>query len=345
MRGVGELADSMPLTLTLSPLRGERGLKTWLLLSALVCACGGAFAHAPVASEVRTTLDPLPETLTGLRIQLHETLAPQLVIENPTDKALEVLDAKGRAFLRIGPASVQADMAALAWYKSFVPGGVPAPLEAADEHASARWVRISGSSSWGWFDPRLRTETQPTKTQRHGGDAVKLGVWRVPLRYDGKPGEITGAFIFEPPPVGHFEPRLTSAAEPAAGLRVKLIPGMPSALLLENNTKQTITVLGAAGEPMLRLKEKRIYANLRSASWRASGRSFTTAAAQAEAAPKEELVLWTLVARGNRYSWLEPRAGMSQRGERTSGDWEVPLLIDQHQVMIKGTLEWVPNAK
>ncbi|MGH8529856.1 MAG: hypothetical protein ACRETN_08445 [Nevskiales bacterium] len=323
----------------------------WAGACGLALAITPVLAHAPTASAVRTTLNPLPETLAALRVQLHETLAAQLVIENPTGTALEILDAQGRSFLRIGPDGVRADMAALAWYQSFVPGGVPAPLAIADGAAKPRWVQVRHASSWGWFDPRLRAEQiQLTDAQRKAVESKTLGVWRIPVRYGDVHTELSGEFVYEPPLPGGFESRLTSAPELTPGLRVRLVPGAPPALLLENNSARSVTVIGAGGEPMLRFKQDRIYANLRSPSWRASGRSFNTASAQAEAATSE--VLWTLVGRATRYSWLEPRAGSPQR--RPSGEvmragqrrelhrWKIPVLIDQQPVSIEGVVEWVP---
>ncbi len=323
----------------------------WASACFLALGITPVFAHAPTASAVRPTLNALPESLALLRVQLHETLAAQLVIENPTRTTLEILDARGRPFLKIGPDGVQADMAALAWYQSFVPGGVPAPLETTDSLAKPRWVYVRHAASWGWFDPRLRSDSvQLSDTARKAAEIRTLGVWRIPVRYGEVHTELSGEFVYEPALAGGFESRLTSTPELAPGLRVKLVPGTPPALLLENNSTRTVTVIGAGGEPMLRLKQRRIYANLRSPSWRASGRSFGTDAAQADAATSE--ALWTLVGHAQRFSWLEPRAGSPHR--RPSADvaragqraevyrWKIPLLIDQQPAVVEGAVDWVP---
>ena len=50
-----------------------------------------------------------------MRIEVHKTISPQLVVENTTRHTVEVLDDAGVPFLRIGPQGVEGNVAARAW--------------------------------------------------------------------------------------------------------------------------------------------------------------------------------------------------------------------------------------
>ena len=76
-----------------------------------------------------------------MRVEIHQTMGPQVVIENPSPRTVEVLDAAGAPFARIGPDGVAGNFAAPAWYLTYSPGAVvPA---AAAPGAEPRWVRAS----------------------------------------------------------------------------------------------------------------------------------------------------------------------------------------------------------
>ena len=88
------------------------------LAGAVVLAPAVASAHGPdPGAELVVRLDPLAPELAGVRAQVHRTVAYQLVIENTTDRVLEVLDERGVAFIRIGPSGVEGNLAAPAWYR------------------------------------------------------------------------------------------------------------------------------------------------------------------------------------------------------------------------------------
>jgi hypothetical protein len=135
---------------------------------AVLCACGArpARAHGGGDGRVRAVLDePLPRALDGMRIETHRTIAPQLVVENPTPRVLEVLDESGAAFVRIGPGGVEANVAARAWFQTLGPDA-PIPGALRDGTHEPRWVHASATHSFGWFEPRLDASARPVRTIR-----------------------------------------------------------------------------------------------------------------------------------------------------------------------------------
>src|SRR5680860_1141193 len=66
---------------------------------------------------IRYQLTDVPE-VEGLTVQVVRGLAGQLVLANTTDQVVEVLDDDGRAFLRIGPNGVEADVGSPTWQAS-----------------------------------------------------------------------------------------------------------------------------------------------------------------------------------------------------------------------------------
>jgi len=301
---------------------------TLLLASTPVRACEG---HA----FVRAALDPLPAPLTGMRVEVHRTMGTQLVIENRTGRMLEVLDANGQPFVRVGPAGVDANLAAPSWYTTYSPGAiVPA---AAGVDAAPRWTRAAAAPAFGWFDPRLDTAHVPLPpellTERRAAD---LGQWIVPLRVDGTPVSLTGRFRYEPPS-GAAVARLTSSSAPAPGVRVTLLPGDVPGLLVANAGREILTVLGVDGEPFLRIGPDGVAANLRSRTWRESGRAGTQATVDDVAdGPR-----WQPVASGPRYSWIDPRTRVVTAAlDGSTQKWTVPMRLGETPLPVTGSTRW-----
>ncbi|MEW6269113.1 MAG: hypothetical protein AB1689_07420, partial [Thermodesulfobacteriota bacterium] len=217
-----------------------------LTLALLLGLPAAAPGHGGDAS-LRPALDPLPDELRGMRVELHHTIAPQLVLANPTARVVEVLDDRGVAFLRIGPDGVEANVAARAWYQTYAPG-MPASAGRGDD---TRWRTVLREASFGWFDPRLDPEgTSGAHHGEGGGSAGEGRRWRVPLRVDGQAVLLGGSFQRAAPPRGRWHPRLASPAEIAPGVRVKLLPGRMAGVLLENQGREVVAVLDEAGEPV-----------------------------------------------------------------------------------------------
>jgi hypothetical protein len=311
-----------------------------LTLCVLILLARSASLACEDHAYVRAIVDPLPASLSGIRVEAHKTMGAQLVVENRTSKTLEILDADGVAFARVGPFGVEGNIAAPAWYRTYSPAAV-VPAEAT-AGAAIRWVRAASEPSFGWFESRL--DSQQVKLAPEVIRArrpLDLGGWSVAVRVDGEPAAIAGRFRYDPPPAGAYVARLTSPTEIARGVRVRLLPGTPTGLLLESAAGSSLVVYGAAGEPFLSFAASGVEANVRSPSWWASGRAV---GAPASAADSPATVDWQRVAGAPRFSWIEPRVQASiETATASPGEpvaWEVPMEIDGRRVAVTGEVSW-----
>jgi hypothetical protein len=323
------------------------------VLAAFVLVVGatltvGAQAHETSHDRVAVTMDPAPARLAGVRIRLQRTLGDQLLVENRTGTVLEVLDDSGVAFLRVGPAGAEANLAAPAWYETVSTEGAQIP-PAARTGARSRWVRIASDPAWGWFDRRLRAgDVARSDGVGRRARAAARDRWTIPLRFGGVPVALHGRFRAMPPPRGIFIPRLTSSEEPFPGVRVQLMAGRVPGLYLENTSDEPVVVLGADGEPFLRVGPEGTSANVRSPTWQRSGKAEVTTTASPVDAKAEPV--WQRQSATPRYSWIEFRAAPPTRepavgrARGTIGRWEVPLRHGDDGAVIGGEIEWIPTA-
>lgn len=308
-----------------------RGLACALLL--LVCTA--ASAHG-MRQDVRIDLTPM--AIDGLVVELHQDyFSPQLVVANRTGQPLEILDAEGRAFLRIGPKQAEADLAAKAFHLSRVAGG-------GDAHANTlgpepRWRAVATEPAYGWFDPRLATATLDVPyAVRQLGAEMPFAQWRIPARLGGRPIEFKGVFSYLPTPAGAAVAVLRSSALAAPGVTVQVLPGTVPAFFLSNAGSLPVAVLGADGKPFLRIGRDGVWADTGHPDWRAAS---PTAAAGTKG--------WQQISRGRSTSWLEPRAawrGTLPKPLPASGElnrWTVPLRIGERQTTLEGINRWVAS--
>lgn len=299
-----------------------------------------ARAHGADAG-VRYRLTGVEPAMDGLTVQVVRGLAGQLVLANDTDRPVEVLDDTGRAFLRIGPDGVEADVASASWQASDRPFGLGEGA-ATPSSASPRWVQLSDQSSWGWYDHRLHASELAAPPDADG--PVVLSRWAVPLRVGEVRATVTGETVAGPA-AGMVAARLVSDAEPADGVRVTLLPGVASGLLVEVGEGRTVVVRGETGEPFLRLLEGQVEANLSSPTWhRVGGSGVEATSVDADASPD-----WQRVASGRQYGWIEPRAAAPEvDGDPPDGQvlstWAVPIEVDGRPSSIVGELRWVRTA-
>lgn len=339
--------------LTVAPARRscifQRALIGTSLLLMQAAAPGTAGAQQ-ARDDVRVVLDGVEPSVAGLRVQVYDDhLAPQLVLENRSDRVLEIFDEAGRPFVRIKAGGVEADFAATAWYRSVSPGGAAVPARARAPDAAPAWHVVRALPSWGWFDPRLGRERAGAPPS--SGEPGPLGAWQIPARLGAQAIVIRGHFLYQPRPAGVFAARLTSGPELAPRVRVTLSRGRPPALMLENTGVQPVTVLGGEGEPFLRISADGVDANLASPTWQDLGRYRGLAEAGAAiggAGPR-----WQRVSLAPRYSWLEPRAHLPSVGPAAGArpdntrakakGWQVPVELGDRRFAIQGVVEWIPS--
>ena len=292
-------------------------------------------AHG-VRTDIRITLDA--PRIAGLTVELHQgDIAPQIVLENRSGKTLEILDASGRAFLRIGPKQVEADVVSHDWKASLNPIERPARVGAPQK---PRWRTIRKEPSYGWFDSRLDSAPiQIPKPVVAVGKPVKLQDWVIAARLDGKPFQIQGQFVYQPAPKGSVQVVMRSAKVLAPGIALMLASGVTPALLIQNRSAQTVSVLDAKGQAFLRIDSQGVRADTSSAAWQA---------ASAIPAHPQQKAGWQKVSVAKNFSWLEPR--LKYRGPapedpaqpQTLGEWRLPFLIDKQRVEVAGIYQWVP---
>jgi hypothetical protein len=327
---------------------------------ALVLALGlfpaAAAAHGPDTSgELDVRLDPLGPELAGVRAQVQRTVKHQLVIENSTDRVLEVLDERGVPFVRIGPEGVEGNLSSPAWYRGYAPDGrVPPDLLARiarGESPEPRWVRARREPTWGWFDARVAVDD-------HAPAAHGPRPFEVPVRIGGVATALRGRFVARPKPTGALATRLLSPSELAPGVRIALVPGRVASFLLQSDAQDPVTVLGRDGEPFVRLSPAGVDANLHSATFadaaRLRGGASLALAPDADAAPR-----WERLTATPSYAWIDlrtayPEDGVPERVAKGSERaellrWAVPVRIgagnDAPVVRVEGVTEWQPFAK
>lgn len=305
-----------------------------------------AAAHEEVPG-VRNVLDEVEPALPGVTVQVQTSAADQLVLENTGSTPLEVLDERGQPFLRIGPAGVEANQAAPAWYLSNSPTGQIAIPPDATPTAPARWVVVAADPSWGWFDHRLHQTILTAAPERRG----RIESWKVPIRAGDRTAEIRGHREFAPPS-GSFVARLTGPVPP--GLTVNVAPGtVPAFFLTADPGAGDVVILGEEGEPFARLTAAGAEVNEASPSWPLTAASLGRRVEGRVGA--QEPPRWTSVRPQRQLTWLERRAHYPEEEppdavrhagqEADVADWSVPLTVAGTPATLTGVVRWIPAKR
>lgn len=318
--------------------------------AAALLAClpgtGTAAAHE-VDADVRFVIEDVEPQVEGLTVVVVRGIAPQVVVENGTDRVLEALDEDGRAFLRVGPSGVEADRAAFAWLDTADPSGIPPGVEVARD-LPPDWATVREEPSWGWFDHRLHEDVLTFDEPADG--PVVLDRWQLDFRYDGQPLTVRGR-TERRPVEGVTVAALTGGNQPMPGVMAQVLPGQLPGLIV--TASSPVTVLGQDGEPFLRFGPAGVEANQRSPTWLLSGR------AAEEGLDPADLDLdataepaWIVVSEGASLGWLDPRlaapdelpAGteVPEDGFVTLATWQLPLLdADGTRTVLAGETRYV----
>lgn len=293
-----------------------------LALLGISAASGSAQAHDSHSGGVSPALSALPPSLTGVQVQLTETLAPQLLVENPTGKTLIILGQDGQPFLRLGPQGTDANTRHPDWLKTYLPGGLPG--RKSDTGTTLLWKSVRSSPTWGWFDARL----QPA--------GRKVGEpWRIPVLFDGRPSEIKGSFQATLQS-GYWQASWTHLPTLPAGVSLMLIPGQPYGLMLSNQSSQPVTVLGRQGEPFIRVSAQGTEAYLASPLWQETA----TQQGLRQSKPGDAASPWRKLNSAQRHTWIEPRT-RGRNGQTQPLRWEIQLQAGSQRLVAKGVSRWV----
>jgi hypothetical protein len=331
-----------------NPSLPPRGGLFFALIAANLLWALAAHGHGGSSNEdngsVYAVLDPLPAELSSLRVQLRKTLAPQLLVSNPTGKSLTIEDETGRLFLRIGPENTEGDLGTAAFHRTntlMAPGAIPA-----NASGDPRWTVVEATPNWGWFDLRLRTDAVDLPHQVvDAGERAFVGQWSVPVTLGDTESAISGRFEYVPTAVGIVEARVEDVGALKGKALIRAMPGSARpGLFLSYRGDSPLTLMGEQGEPFLRFSAQGVEANRHSPTWGmvapAGSPSFVDSKGDTEAR-------WAKVSNGRSYGWIEPRAAHADTVEDPTRSgvvkrWSIPIRIGDNRSRIEGVTEWFP---
>lgn len=333
--------------------RPPRGPRYITLFTAALTLLSSALAHGHGDSSgdgkgtVHAVLDPIPPELSELRVQLRNTLAPQLLVGNPTGKVLVVEDEEGRPFLRIGPDNAQGDLGAAAFHRTntlMAPGAIPAGAS-----ENPRWAVVETTPNWGWFDLRLRTAGIEVPHQVvDDGESASIGRWSIPVRLGQTASEISGHYEYRPAAAGIIQARVADLGALEGQALVRTLPGSSRpGLFLSYHGDSPLTVMGEQDEPFLRISQQGVEANRHSPTWASVA---PAGAPSFVGTDKAAATNWAQVSSSRSYGWIEPRAGYSGQPENPSRPgvvkrWQIPIHVGDEKSRIRGETEWFPVEK
>lgn len=334
-----------------------------LALAALLCSPGVAAADHPDDVSVTASLGEEPSELEGVTVQLKDTQGPQLVVENTTDRTLEVYNARDVPFLRISSGKVEANRKAETFYDTFGPEGTLVPEEAREAtveeaRSSPDWAKVRDEGSWGWFDHRLQTEgVEVPEDISNAEEAAEFGSWEVPVNLGETETSLEGSYRYEPEPKGTYIAGLTSEPElPEVEAQLSQGYGGATALLLRNGGEEPVTILDGEGDPAIEIGPDEVRVNANSPVGREADRTVGTSSSEnggdsetGESSDPE----WKTVAGGSSFTWQDPRlrppgdqsqppaSGVDERQEVS--DWNIPIETSSGESSsIEGVIRWEP---
>jgi hypothetical protein len=307
-----------------------RNILMSLAVAALFFLAAPLDAHEDHSSNLDVILDRVAPQPPQLEVRIVDTLAPQMLVSNRTGQTLEVLDSRGIPVIKIAPDRTWVNASAPAYYSEH-------PMSDRSNAAAAsknpRWVVASHEASWGWFDPRIQA-----------GAADKPAKWHIDMRLAAQPVVVSGEFRARPVSHGYWMPAMRTPVEIAPRVDVAIIPGVVPAVTVANGGHDPVTVVGARGEPFLRIGADGVFANAISPTWMQSGRAPETMSPIA-LNNDPSAVRWTKVSSGSRYTWLEWRARCADnRPEQTPMKWIIPMLIGAKSIPVLGETRWIAIA-
>jgi hypothetical protein len=221
------------------------------------------------------------------------------------------------------------------------------------------WSKVSKDPAWGWYDHRLHpVERYVDKKVQESREPVTLERWEVPVRYGDETHKIKGRVEYKPQ-LGTYEAVLRSPVNPAPDVTVAVVSAQVPAIYLQNNSKETVTVLGAKQEPFVRIGPN-VEVNLHSPSYIQMQQAIAKTAEASEEVGQAEANAdsppnWQQVQKSPQWRWLEFRAApppgdppkeLADREDPTTvKTWSVPILIGDDRTEISGVTQFVPVAK
>jgi hypothetical protein len=153
----------------------------------------------------------------------------------------------------------------------------------------------------------------------------------------------------------NYRTRLLDVEPKIPGIEIEVVEA-GNRLLLTNRTTDEVVVLGYAQERYLRVGPQGVFENLRSPATYTNRSRLPTTEVPAKASrdpntPPE----WRKVSAGNSFRWHDHRVhymGLQPPGPVRADPgnqhviipaWEVPLVLSQETILVKGDLAWIPG--
>ena len=317
-----------------------------LFIAAAGVFSSAAFAHGGEthdSDDVVAVLSDQSELPVGVHIQLRHTLAPQLLVENTTAKPLIILDDSGRAFLRIGPDDVEADLGTAAFHRTntlMAPGAI-----AADASETPNWRAVADTPAWGWFDLRLRDGTTAVSHDvKNAGQIATVGSWRIPVNFGDTAKEITGTFEYRPPVAGMLEARVIDTGNLAAKAVVKAMTGSARpGLFVSYRGNEPLVIYDDNGMALFRFTDQHVAVNRAAPTWRLIRPSGAPTAVPTDAESADPV--WARVSDTPSYGWIEPRLAAEAPSKPETGvtklkSWQIKYRLGEASGRIEGVSEW-----
>ncbi|WP_166263281.1 hypothetical protein [Marinobacter caseinilyticus] len=165
-----------------------------LAIGTVVLCSGTAAAHGVEEikevppGRVVADLETLPE-IDGLRVMLLDGVPQGILVSYHGDRELVVQGLEGEPFLRFDADGVMVNTGSVTWRAS-----QSAAMKARD-NGDGQWKQVSGSSSYGWMDPRLRLDQAPAPS----AERTAVGAWQIAIALaDEAPTPIAGRLYWQP---------------------------------------------------------------------------------------------------------------------------------------------------
>jgi hypothetical protein len=192
----GTYSDSVPKANGLGEDVVMRRLRAWQfsVVAVVAIATGpAAFGHGPFgpARGYVSSVTSIEPNVLGLQASV---VGDRLLVRNWSPKTVIILAPDGRPYLRFGRRGV------------FASSGLG-------------WTRVSGGTSYGWHDPRVRWSGRqaPEAVRRHPEQAHLLRAWRVRGSAGEKAFVIRGLLGYAPPPATKRDAGLWTWLAPVLG--------------------------------------------------------------------------------------------------------------------------------
>lgn len=261
-------------------------------------------AHTGGSPEVQLWIDPNLD-LGGVEVDIATRMAPALRLRSVDGTPVALLDEDGRTIVEVSGQGVAGNVATDRWYTGNDPNGLVEPP--ADIRGEDLLDTVSTAAVWEHYDHRLHpAPLTPTLEVAQAGEDAVLGTTVLPLRVGGDRMEVEVTTLFRPSG-GIYRAFLAEDAVQPSGATLSVVDGPMPRLVLTADPGAEPVVLGAEGEPMVRiLADGTAEANQSSPTWR-EVRRMTEGLVPTGLLHPDAVPIWDPIGAGGTAEWVDPR--------------------------------------